>query len=436
MAEEKRKELTMDQLIGIIQEAVKGQTKEQIEALKSEILEKNKKAIFPSGDERFLESEGKSVIDTSYFFKDYSVGDGGRNRMLTGPELAQKMKAAGGPWLKLSPAMQRFADGCRVGFDPMKLIAQKMDLHDYNEFIKAEQKDVAAGLTTTDVGALVPIEFLATVVEFATAQSQIIPKVWRIPMGSLTMRIPKLVQAAGNYFGGVNLYHPNEAELKNSTKPSMTYLTFEAKKLIGIIPLSDEVIADSSINLINYLTGLFARAFQHQIENEIINGTGASGQMLGILSDSGINLVPRQTVGTVKYEDLINLESALDENFSNLTFLSRRATVNVLRKQKDTVGQPVYHDGFTTFLGGAMTPQLLGYPLIKTRNVPALGNQGDLILGDLGYYIWAVRQDMTIDTSRDARFFYDQTVLRFVMRMDGQPGVSIAFAALDNVPES
>ncbi len=432
MAEEKK--LTMDQLISIIQEAVKNQTKEQIEALKAEIVQANKEAIFPRSDGRFAETAGKSVIDTSYFFRAFREADSPRE--LSGPELAEKFRSSGGPWLKLSPAMERFAQGCRVGFDPMKMLTLKMDLREYNEAIKEEQKQVATGLTTIDVGALVPIEFLATVIEFATAQSQIIPKVWRIPMGSATMRIPKLAQAAGSYFGGVTLYHPEEAELKTETKPSFSYLSFSAKKLIGIIPLTDEVIADSSINLINYITGLFVRAFQYRIENEIINGTGAAGQMLGILNAPGINLVPRQTVGTVKYDDLINLESAIDENFTNLTFLSRRATVNVLRKQKDTAGQPVYHDGFTTFLGAAMVPQLLGYPLIKTRNVPALGSQGDLILGDLGFYIWAVRQDMTIDTSKDARFFYDETVLRFVMRMDGQPGVPIAFAVLDNVPES
>ena len=428
-----KKELTMEQLSAMIRESVQNLTQEQIETFKKEILQANQNAIFPGSDERFLESAGKSVIDTSYFQKSYERQD---HKPLDGKEMAERLRSSGGPWLKLSPAMEKFAEGCRVGFDPMKMIAQKMDLRDYNDFIRNEQKDIATGLTTTDVGAIVPTEFLATVVEFATAQSQILPKVWRIPMGSLTMRIPKLVQAAGSYFGGITLYHPEEAESKTETKPNFSYLSFTAKKLISIIPLSDEVVADSSINLINYLTGLFVRAFQYKIENEIISGTGANGQMTGIVNDPGVNLIQRVTAGTVKYDDLINLESALDENFNNLTFLSRRSTVNVLRKQKDTVGQPVYHDGFTTFLGGAMTPQLLGYPLIKTRNVPAMGNQGDIILGDLGYYIWAVRQEMTIDTSKDVRFYYDQTVLRFVMRMDGQPGVSIAFAVLDNEASS
>jgi HK97 family phage major capsid protein len=74
--------------------------------------------------------------------------------------------------------------------------------------------------------------------------------------------------------------------------------------------------------------------------------------------------------------------------------------------------------------------------VIKTRNVPALGSKGDIVLGDMSYYIWAVRQDMTIDLSKDVRFFYDETVVRFVMRMDGFPGVSIAFAILNSTPES
>jgi len=435
MPEDKKKELTMDDLKAIITESVKGATAAEIATLKAEIEQKTKDLLFPSGDGRYVETHDKSIIDTAFFTKEYRKGE--RGESLNGKELAEHFRHGSGPWVKLSPAMEKFAIMLACGGDPMKIISKGLDLKGYNDFIKeAEQKDTATGMTTTDAGALVPIEFLATVIEFATAQSSVIPKVWRIPMNSMTMRIPKLVQAAGSYFGGVTLYHPEEAELKTESKPSMTYLTFEAQKMIGIIPLSDELTMDSAINIINYVTGLFTRAFQYKIEGEIINGSGTAGQMLGIIQDPGINLVARQTVGTVKYDDLINLESSLDENFNNLTFLSRRATVNTFRKQKDTAGQPIYHDGFMPMFSGAIQPQLLGYPLIKTRNIPAMGVQGDIVLGDLGYYLWALRQDMTIDTSKDARFFYDQTVVRFVMRMDGQPGVSEAFSILDNVPES
>jgi HK97 family phage major capsid protein len=83
-------------------------------------------------------------------------------------------------------------------------------------------------------------------------------------------------------------------------------------------------------------------------------------------------------------------------------------------------------------VGMKVPPTLLGYPTIKTRNVPALGSRGDLVLGDLGFYIWAMRQEMTIDMSKEWRFNLDQTALRFVIRQDGAPGVSEAFAVLDD----
>ena len=228
------------------------------------------------------------------------------------------------------------------------------------------------------------------------------------------------------------LYHPDELTSKTITEPSLTYKEFTAKKLIGLCPLSDELVMDSAISIINYITGVFVRAFQYKTESEVIAGTGLLGQMTGILSDGSVNIVGRTTNLQVKYDDILNLESAIDENFVNLTWLSRRATLNYLRKQKDTVGQPVYRDIYPM----GQTPTILDYPIVKTRNVPVLGLMGDIILGDLSFYMWAVRQEMTIDLSKERYFEYDATAIRFVMRQDGKPGVSIAFAVLDSTPES
>ncbi len=416
-----------------LEKAIKEGTVGAIQAEIKTVLEAERKNIFPGEQGNLLDREGKTVIDTSFFNKQYGKQHI-TGAILDGKEMAMRLRAAGGPFLKLSPAMEKFAECARYGFDPNKLSLKGINIKDYNKEIQDwNQKDTATGLSTTDVGALVPIEFLATVIEFATAQSALLPKLWRIPMGSLSMRIPTLAQSSGSYFGGILLYHPDEMELKTKTEPSFSYKTFTAKKLIGLIALSDELIMDSAINIINYITGLFVRAFQYKIESEVISGTGLLGQMLGIVQDPGINLVGRTTLGTVKYEDLLNLESALDENFTDLTFLSRRATVNTLRKQKDTVGQPIYQYNWPLMGQG---PTLLEYPVLKTRNVPAMGLKGDIVLGDMGYYIWAVRQDMTIDMSKERYFEYDQTAVRFVMRMDGMPGVPIAFAILNSAPES
>lgn len=432
--------VSMDDLKGIITEAVKGMDLPQIKALQDEINEVNRKAIFPSGEGGVFESVGKSIVDTNFFSKGYvrSGIPGQRGSTMGGVELAHHLKSCGGPFLSLSPTMDQFATILRCRGDMQAAESLGVNIKEYNERVKEETRKVFGekALTTTDAGALVPVEYMATVMEFATQQSQILGRLFRVPMSSMSLKIPKLAQAAGSYFGGITLYHPNEGGQKTATKPTFEQLTFTAKKLIGLCPITDELIMDSNIAIINYVTALFTRAFQYVTEGEVIAGTGTSNQMTGILTDASVilNAVSRATAGTVKYEDLVNLESALDEHFQDLTFLSRRATVNAVRKQKAvpaTSDALVLTDGLVTGLAAAMPPQIMGYPLIKTRNVPAMGMQGDVILGDLGFYVWAVRQDMTIDTSRDYRFDYDETTLRFVVRQDGAPGVSEAFRILD-----
>ena len=425
--------ININDLKGIIAEATKDMALPQIDELKAQMQHVERKALFPDGEKEFAETCGKSVIDSRCFQKDFGTKQGFVGAQ-SGVDMANSFRAGAGPWLKLSPSMEKFANIIRCRGD-LAEAERRFDfsIREYNTDVQKLNAEVLGekAMTTTDAGALVPVEYLATVIEFATAQSQILPKLWRIPMGSLSLKIPKLVQSAGSYFGGLILYHPDEGGVKTETKPNFDTLTFTAKKLIGLIPLTDELIADSSINIINYITALTVRAFQYQTEQEVINGTGIANQMTGIIADPGINVVTRTTAGTLKYTDLVNLDSSLDENFNNLTYIGRRATINEMRNQVDTVGQPVYHDGFTTFLGASMAAQLMGYPAIKTRNCPAIGVKGDVILGDLGYYIWAVRSDMAIDQSKEYRFQYDETTLRFVMRQDGAPGVSVAFSILD-----
>ena len=420
--------LKMSDLVGVINTAIKDMDLPQVAALKGDIEKVQRHQMFPSGDGELLETCGKSIVDTRAFSKTY-VRDH-RSPLMDGVMLAKQLRSFGGPWLSLSPVMQKFVTVCSVGADYDKARAKGIDMKEFIEEVRVENEKATGPLTSTDVGPLIPIEFLATVIEFATAQSIILPKLWRIMMNSNTLRIPKLVQAAGSYFGGIHLYHPGEAELKDKTKPSFDYKEFTAKKLIGLILLTEELVADSSINIINYITALFVRAFQWETEHEVLQGLGTGNQMLGIIKDPNINLVPRTTAGTVKFDDLVDLESSLDENYTDLIYVGRRATINAFRKQKDTGGQPVYHDGFTNMFGASIPPQLLGYPAVKTRNVPTLGTKGDLVLGDFSFYIWAIRQQMTIDTSRDRYFEYDETALRFVVRQDGQPGISEAFSIL------
>jgi len=436
MPETTKKELTMDDLKGIIAEAVKNETASGLESLRNEIKEVERKSIFSDAEGKLWQSHTGSVIDTSYFNKDYATMRFGRKSQMTGEEMAHFLMCSGGPFVKLSPIMEKFAIILACKGDMDRIRARGINIVDYNrEVLEAEKKTAPTSLTVSDAGALVPTEYFATVIEFAIAQSKILGMVFRIPLTAQVLKIPKLVQAAGSYFGGVTLYHPDELEEKTVTKPTFDTLTFTAKKTIGLIPMSDEVIKFSAIALVNYVTALVTRAFQWNSEKEILAGTGSNNQMLGIINDPGVNLVSRKTVGTVVFDDFVNLESAIDENFQDLTYVTRRATINQARLKKTTTNAFQFVDGVSG-MGLPVPPQINGYPYVKTRNVPVMGSQGDVVLGDFGHYIWVVDPTLQVDFSKERWFEYDISASRFVIYMDGKPGISIAFAILDNLPES
>ena len=443
-------EMTMEDWTGIIRKAVQEENKEGVESLKKEILEVNRKSIFPFqagefGTDEVSDISQKSIIDTTVFNRQFQKDIPEHLRKLAskhpalpaGVVLGNELVQCGGPFKRLSPAMETFGRFIKMGGDMGRAMAAGLDIKEHNQSVKDHYKQ--AGLNEgilAEGGVYVPPEWSATTIEFAIQQSQILSQVWRLPMNSNILRIPRLVQAAGSYFGGVVFYTPGEGETKESTQPEFEQLSFEARKLVGIIYLTDELIADSIINIVNYVTGLYTRAFQYEMERRVINGLGgaANGPCTGINVDPAINIVPRSVAGTVTFQDIINLDNSLDENFTNLTWLSRKVTQNTLMGLRDLNNRPIYFADYAAAVGGSLhPPTMFSYPIFRTRNVPQMGSTGDLILGDLSWYLLAMRQDLQIDQSIHVRFLQDELTIRFVMRFDGAPAISIAFAKLDDV---
>jgi len=83
--------------------------------------------------------------------------------------------------------------------------------------------------------------------------------------------------------------------------------------------------------------------------------------------------------------------------------------------------------GSAVFLAAGSLPsqpenRLLGLPMIEVEQCQALGTAGDLILADLkNGYIIADKGGIQADMSIHVEFLTDQSVFRFVYRVDGQP---------------
>jgi HK97 family phage major capsid protein len=64
---------------------------------------------------------------------------------------------------------------------------------------------------------------------------------------------------------------------------------------------------------------------------------------------------------------------------------------------------------------------ILGRPVIPIEQCATLGTVGDIIFADLRGYVLATKGGIQADMSIHVKFVYDESVFRFVMRLDGQP---------------
>ena len=279
--------------------------------------------------------KAQKEIDTKGFPK---RNDKAASRGQTDAEYALSLTSIGGPFKKLSPAMEMWGRMLKCTGNRTALL--RFPYKELEDIILKEAK--AYGIKTgeiaenaTDFGSyLVPVEYPAMMIEASVKQSPVLDKVWRWPMNSSIVHIPKLFQADGSYFGGVRfqaaggvsdsggvITNSGEGVLIKHTRPNIERIKLEAKKIVAGMILTDEIIADSVINIVNYVTGLMVRAWQYKLEYYVIQGNG-SDEPLGIENDATVraNAVPRLKRGELNYKDLVKLDGELDEIFSEDAF--------------------------------------------------------------------------------------------------------------------
>ena len=420
------------------------------EEFKKESNKAEMKKIFPHFGEEGdftggeLKTRSGSVLDLSTLRK------GSRDQ--SDKEYAAGLVSIGGPFKRLSPAMEKWGQLLKCTGNRNALM--RFPYQELENAIRAEAKaygiklDAMAEDDLTNGSYLVPVEYPAMIIEAAVKPSPVLDKVWRFPMNASIVSLPKLTQSDGSYFGGVKFQYAGgisdaggvitnkgEGVKIKPKKAGIERIKLEAQKVVAGIILTDELLQDSVINIMNYMTGLLVRAWQYQLEFLVIQGGGnIAGQPLGIVNDPGViaTALPRAASGELNYKDLVALDGDLDEIFSEDAFwLLRKKTLADLRLKTDVFGQPIVKETWGERMGTPLlTPSILASPYHVTKNCRPLGDEGDVIIGNMGMYILGIRSDMRIDISDAPRFEYDETNVRFVARLDGKPAADFAFKML------
>lgn len=231
-------------------------------------------------------------------------------------------------------------------------------------------------------------------------------------------------RADGSRWGGVRMYWEFEAEEKTKSKPKFRKVNIHLNKLIGLCYMTDELSIDSAL-----LESVVSKAFQaetdYMLTDAVVNGTGA-GMPLGIINAPGTITQAKeagQAEDTIIYNNIVNMWARLiPSSRANSVWMINQNVEPQLNDMASVVGAagiPVYQPAGQ--VRRSATPLLFGQPVLLLEQCPTLGDAGDIILGDLSKYAAVDGGSLNRDVSIHVRFVYDERILRFVYRVDGQP---------------
>jgi HK97 family phage major capsid protein len=237
-------------------------------------------------------------------------------------------------------------------------------------------------------------------------------------------------RATGSRFGGARGYWTEEAGEKVASTPKFRVIELNLHKLVGLCYATDELLQDA-----NALEQAVRRAFTEEIafgvDDAIINGTG-TGQPLGVLNGGSCVQVDKesgQAAATVVTENIVKM-------WSRLLPKSQRTAVWLVNQdvmpQLFQLSMAVGTGGSAVFLpAGGLSSEpfatLFNRPIIPVEQCQTLGTAGDILLCDFAHgYVLCTKGGIEADVSMHVRFVYDESVFRFVMRVDGSPTLASA----------
>lgn len=284
--------------------------------------------------------------------------------------------------------------------------------------------------TTTAGGFLVPEqiapEVLALIGEVGVAR-----RICRIyAMTRKDMKLP--VRNTGPL-----VYWPGEGVKPTTSTVTLLRPELNAKTMIALDELSEEVDMDSIVSLAALLTDLFSEAVALEEDKQAFNS--ATAPFVGVLQAVG---VPEVTMPSTKvaftdlaYNDVVNLKHAADSKVVQRgTYVFHQDTVGTMHKIKDNNGDPIWKEA----LGGGLVTgppgTILGRPYYTTNAMPSNASSAVstpfMTYGDFRYLGLGDRMQMQIDISSEAGFTEFTKWMRVVERVAFIVAIPGAFARL------
>jgi len=215
-------------------------------------------------------------------------------------------------------------------------------------------------------------------------------------------------------------YWLSEGGQKTATKFTFGSHTLNLGKLVFYVPMTDEIMEDAPL-LEQYVISQVKGRIGWMLDDAILNLSTATSGMMGIFDAGSVAFLatPAASASTAAY--LVSLYSGVMPSLrgsaewymSNARWQTLIAAVGA-----GTTASPMP-------IVDVAGKTILGRPVNVMEQMAATGSAGDILFGDFanGYAVLE-KGELEISMSKDVRFEYDETVLRFVLRVAGAPVIA------------
>ena len=244
------------------------------------------------------------------------------------------------------------------------------------------------GIDKTNVEALIDTQVANEIFDGVVRESKALSMFRRLPnMTSDKTKLRVLDSLPIAYFVDESTNNGR----KNLTKMAWDKKYINAAELAVIVPIKENVLNDTSIDIWSEVKPRIVEAFGKKIDNAIFNGTDKPADWRAGLIPSIVTAGAEVTEGDNLYSDINDVMTKVEESGYNVTgLLGGVGLKGRFRMLTDTTGQPIKG----TEIDSLPKAFLDNGAWDKTKSV--------LIAGDFSQAVYAIRQDVTYKVLTEA----------------------------------
>ncbi|MBW9317279.1 phage major capsid protein [Bacillus subtilis] len=240
-----------------------------------------------------------------------------------------------------------------------KVDNKEKELRGIEQYLRRQDgEEVRALQTTSQGGAVIPENVEGTIVLKMEETSPVFARATKFPSVAGTLKIAK--ESLNSVAGFVG-----EGEDVSELQISFDEVKLAQKRVGAAISLSNQLINDAAVNIVDYSLNLLGRRVGKAVEKSILVGGGGE-EFSGIVNDAEVQKIPVSSAVTI--DNLMDLYNSIHPEFlASSSFIMQRGFFNQIAKMKDSMGHYYMQNGV---VNGKLTYTLFGAEVIVTDQLP------------------------------------------------------------------